>query len=89
MHKHRNIYNFYLDTELFNDTKNRWSVQIFEKSIQGSHSQGNIIFPDISRTYSGQNYHFSRTKYTRFKANKSRYVRKAYPICLILNMFNY
>ena len=41
--------------------------------IHGSHTQGNIIFQDISRT----KLPFSRTNYTRFKGNKSRHLCKS------------
>ena len=45
-------------------------------SLHGSHNRGNINFQDISR----KQLPFSRTNYTRFKGNKSRYVRKTYHI---------
>ena len=57
--------------------KKKLKTMYGEKSFQrGSHSQGNIIFQDISRTKSP----FSRIMYTRFKGNKLRYVQKAYNI---------
>ena len=62
--------------------------------IHGFHSQGNIIFQDISKT----KLPFSRTfprpnypKYTRFKGNKLRYVRKSisylFSVWSILDIF--
>jgi len=47
-----------------------WQMVWLLSGQHGSHSQGNIIFQDFSRI----KLPFSRTKYTLFKGNKSRYV---------------
>ena len=48
------------------------TISVCSLQLHGSHSQGNIIFQDISKTKLA----FSRKKYTRFNGNKLIYAQK-------------
>ena len=73
------IFSTYFDPISLTDIERAIVAQLPEehvvpRHVHGSHSQGNIIFQDISRT----KLPFSRIRYTEFKGNKSSYVQKTY-----------